>query len=171
MKTPPPKFSLRTLLLAVLAVGLIVPAVLTGAEYSRFMQAKNHSLSLLRYFKAGHKQACKTAISELSFAKRHDSIIAFAGYRYQTNGSCVLFVEWASFRTNADSIIVTRKDGKSITYPLTNVETDHDSGVYYHHSIFVPDLGLDDATEIDHVELARLGNVITESIAPEMWAP
>ena len=168
LKLSLPKFSLRALLLMVLVVGIVIPATLTGLELSRFNAAKESTLDSLLGDNPRQGRAIATAVSRLSFLKRHDSIIAFAGLHHQSNGCHVLFVDWASYRSDANSILITLHDGRSITCPMN--ELDHrDSYVYYHYSILMDEFGLDDGTDIKHVELGRDGDSISESVAPEKW--
>ena len=156
------------MLITVLIVGIAIQAALTGLELSRFNNAKNASLESVLYENVRQGQAIETAILKLKFVKRHDSVIAFAGLHHQSNGRHVLFVDWVSYKSGADSMLIALNDGRSITCALNALECHH-SNVYYHHSILLDEFGLEDGTEIKHVGLGRDGNPISDSIAPEKW--
>lgn len=149
-----------------MVAGVSISAVLTYLEFSRFTSAKGASLSRLSDDINGQRQAMESAISELKFLNRNESIIAFAGFHTPIERS-VLFVDWVSHRSSADSIRVTLKDGRSITCPFTNIY--FDSNVYYHHEILLDEFGVADGSEIRHVELTHDGESISDSIPPVEW--
>ena len=164
------KFSLRTLLILVFVIGLAIPATMTGIEYSRFLEARDRSLSRLNYRNVQQGQGIESAISKLNFRNRDDSIIAFAGLNFRANGYKHLVVDWVSSKSKADSLIITLKDGRHITHSLDEHEIDWDTDVYYHCVINLDRIRFADEDNIKFVSLGHKGRAISRTVEPVAWS-
>ena len=163
-------------MLAVLAVGIAVPVVLNAIEYRRFKNSKDATLNRMIWDNTSRDLAIASAFSDLTFSNRFNSVIGFAGIWHQRTGSTVLLVDWFSLRSDADAVLVTLEDGRSINCPLSKIfgptePTHFDSDVYYHHQVNLTAIGLGDGGEIKYVELIRGDAVISDAIRPQEWSP
>ena len=164
------KYSIRSLLICLAVAAVLTNAAVFLVSVAAFESAKNRtrrSIDIRHKLWDGDPQGLSlmAELNNFNFFQRYTNAIAFVGFSEQTpKKSSLLWVDWLSYQTSSETLVVTTTDGTIYQIDLNDVVKD--AGVYYHFSSTLEDLGIENCAMIRSVALQNEDGIKTDELSP-----